>query len=82
MSDKNVALYTKYRPQKFKDMLGQEHITSVLEEAIKLGNIAHAYLFSGTRGTGKTTAARILAREVGTSNDDLYEIGSKLNLCK
>lgn len=79
MSDKNVALYTKYRPQKFKDMLGQEHITSVLEEAIKLGNIGHAYLFSGTRGTGKTTAARILAREVGTSNDDLYEIDAASN---
>jgi DNA polymerase III subunit gamma/tau len=79
MSDKNIALYTKYRPQKFKDMLGQDHITDVLEEALKLGNIAHAYLFYGTRGTGKTTAARILAREIGTSNDDLYEIDAASN---
>lgn len=74
-----VALYTKYRPQKFKDVLGQEHVTSVLSEAIKLGNIAHAYLFAGTRGTGKTSVARILAREIGTSNDDLYEIDAASN---
>lgn len=74
-----LALYTKYRPQKFKDVLGQEHVTSVLSEAIKLGNIAHAYLFAGSRGTGKTSVARILARELGTSNDDLYEIDAASN---
>lgn len=79
MSDENVALYTKYRPQKFKDVLGQEQVTSVLEEAIKLGNVAHAYVFAGSRGTGKTSVARILARELGTSNDDLYEIDAASN---
>jgi DNA polymerase-3 subunit gamma/tau len=73
------TLYTKYRPQKFKDVLGQEHITKVLEESIKLGNISHAYLFSGTRGTGKTSVARILAKEIGTSEDDLYEIDAASN---
>jgi len=79
MSQERVALYTKYRPQKFKDVLGQEQVTSVLDEALKLGNIAHAYLFSGSRGTGKTSVARILARELGTSNDDLYEIDAASN---
>jgi DNA polymerase-3 subunit gamma/tau len=73
------ALYTKYRPAKFKEVLGQEHVTKVLEESIKLGNIAHAYLFSGTRGTGKTSVARILAKEIGTSEDDLYEIDAASN---
>lgn len=78
-NQERVALYTKYRPQKFKDVLGQEHVTSVLSEAIKLGNIAHAYLFAGSRGTGKTSVARILARELETSNDDLYEIDAASN---
>jgi DNA polymerase-3 subunit gamma/tau len=73
------ALYSKYRPKKFKDVLGQDHITNVLAESIKLGNIAHAYLFSGTRGTGKTSVARILAHEIGTSDDDLYEIDAASN---
>jgi len=73
------ALYSKYRPSKFKDVLGQEHITKVLEESIKLGNISHAYLFAGSRGTGKTSVARILAKEIGTSPDDLYEIDAASN---
>ena len=75
----NIALYTKYRPKSFKDVIGQEHVTNVLEESIKLGNIAHAYLFSGTRGIGKTSIARILAKEIGTSTDDLYEIDAASN---
>lgn len=74
-----VALYTKYRPAKFKDVLGQEHVTSVLAESIKLGNISHAYLFSGSRGIGKTSIARIFAKEIGTSADDLYEIDAASN---
>lgn len=73
------ALYSKYRPHKFKEVLGQEHVTNVLEESIKLGNISHAYLFSGSRGIGKTTIARILANEIGTSSDDLYEIDAASN---
>lgn len=73
------TLYTKYRPQTFKDVLGQDHVTSVLKESISLGNIAHAYLFFGGRGTGKTSVARILARELGTHQDDLYEIDAASN---
>ena len=75
----SVALYRKYRPQTFKDVLGQDHIVSVLEGAIKQGNIAHAYLFSGTRGTGKTSIARIVAREIGCSENDMYEIDAASN---
>lgn len=73
------TLYTKYRPHVFGDVLGQEHVTDVLKESIALGNLAHAYLFFGTRGTGKTSVARIVAREVGTHEDDLYEIDAASN---
>src|SRR3989338_7186570 len=73
------VLYRKYRPQKFKDVIGQNHIVKVLEGAIKLGNISHAYLFSGSRGTGKTSLARILSREIGTSANDLVEMDAASN---
>ncbi|MEK9209503.1 MAG: AAA family ATPase, partial [Patescibacteria group bacterium] len=69
-----VVLYRKYRPQNFEEVLGQEHIVSVLSGALKQGRIAHAYLFSGPRGTGKTSVARILAKEVGSDGLDLVEI--------
>jgi len=73
------ALYRKYRPQSFAEVRGQEHIVSVLEGAIKKGEIPHAMLFSGTRGTGKTTLARIFAKAIGTSDLDLYEIDAASN---
>lgn len=73
------ALYRKYRPKKFKDVLGQEHVTKVLENAIELGNISHAYLFAGSRGTGKTSIARIFAEQIGCSLQDLYEIDAASN---
>jgi DNA polymerase-3 subunit gamma/tau len=73
------TLYTKYRPQTFKDVLGQDHVTSVLKESIVRDTISHAYLFFGGRGTGKTSVARILAQEIGTSPDDLYEIDAASN---
>ncbi len=73
------VLYRKYRPAKFKDVIGQDHVVKVLEGAIKLGNISHAYLFSGSRGTGKTSMARILAREIGTSQSDLVEMDAASN---
>lgn len=57
-----VSLANKYRPQKFEDMIGQESISKTLQNALKLGRIAHAYLFYGPRGCGKTTTARILAK--------------------
>ena len=75
----NVALYRKYRPKTFKDVLGQEHIVSVLEGALKTGNTSHAYLFAGSRGTGKTSIARILADEMKCGVSDLYEIDAASN---
>ena len=75
----SVALYRKYRPQTFADVRDQDHIVSVLEGAIKKGNIPHAILFSGGRGTGKTTLARIFAHEIGTKDVDLYEIDAASN---
>lgn len=56
------ALYRKYRPQVFSDVVGQEHIEQTLRNAIQLGKVSHAYLFTGPRGTGKTTTARLLAK--------------------
>lgn len=76
MSD---ALYRKYRPQTFDDVLGQEPVVTLLTGALKNDSIAHAYLFSGTRGTGKTSVARILARELGVSDRDTYEIDAASN---
>ncbi|MEK7142369.1 MAG: DNA polymerase III subunit gamma/tau [Patescibacteria group bacterium] len=70
----STVLYRKYRPQNFDDVLGQDHIVSVLKNAVKTGRISHAYLFSGSRGTGKTSLARILAKEAGCSDIDLIEI--------
>ncbi|MBU4115539.1 DNA polymerase III subunit gamma/tau [Patescibacteria group bacterium] len=74
-----IALYRKYRPEKFKDVLGQKHITDVIEGTIKNGSISHAYLFAGSRGIGKTSVARILAREIGCKGNDLYEIDAASN---
>ena len=58
------ALYRQYRPVTFSEMIGQDHITTILKNQVQSGQTAHAYLFAGTRGTGKTSAARILARAV------------------
>lgn len=74
-----TALYRKYRPQTFAEVIGQETVVRVLENAVAEKTIAHAYLFSGSRGTGKTSVARILAREIGTAPEDLYEIDAASN---
>ncbi len=74
-----TVLYRKYRPDNWSDVLGQDHIVNVLKESIKLSRISHAYLFSGSRGTGKTTLARIFARNVKTTEDDTYEIDAASN---
>jgi len=73
MSNK-VVLYRKYRPRDFDEVLGQDHIVGILKNAVQLGRISHAYLFAGPRGTGKTSVARILAKEAGCSDVDLLEI--------
>ncbi len=62
------ALYRKYRPKTFDDVIGQEHITTVLKNEIATGRIAHAYLFTGSRGTGKTSCARIVAKAINCEN--------------
>lgn len=73
------ALYRRYRPQSFSDVRDQNHIVTVLEGAIKKEQIPHAILFSGTRGTGKTTLARLFADAIGTKELDLYEIDAASN---
>lgn len=74
-----ASLYRKYRPQAFKAVRGQDHITAVLEAAIKKDKLGHAYLFSGGRGTGKTSTARIFAKAIGTDPRDLYELDAASN---
>ncbi len=64
------ALYRKWRPQTFNQVVGQEHITTTLRNAIAAGRISHAYLFTGPRGTGKTTTARLLAKAVNCLDPD------------
>lgn len=74
-----MALYRTYRPGSFAEVRGQAHVTSVLEAAVKQGKVAHAYLFAGGRGTGKTSMARILARALGTADEDIYEMDAASN---
>jgi DNA polymerase-3 subunit gamma/tau len=79
MSKENTVLYRKYRPESFAEVFGQDHIVKVLEGSLKLDKIGHAYLFSGPRGTGKTTIARIFARALGCSQNDIIEIDAASN---
>jgi DNA polymerase-3 subunit gamma/tau len=62
------ALYRKYRPQTFDDLIGQAHVTTTLAREVSEGRVAHAYLFTGPRGTGKTTTARIIAKSLNCEN--------------
>jgi DNA polymerase-3 subunit gamma/tau len=77
-----VALYRKFRPQKFEDMVGQEYITKTLKNQLINSRVAHAYLFSGGRGSGKTTTAKILARAVNCLNPVNGEPCNECEICK
>lgn len=76
------ALYRQYRPKTFDEVLGQEHITRTLRQQVLKGNIGHAYLFSGTRGTGKTSAAKILSRAVNCLNPQNGNPCNECEICK
>jgi len=78
----NVALYRKYRPHTFKNLVGQDHIKNTVVNALKSGNPAHAYLFCGPRGTGKTSAARLIAKAINCENPvDGFEPCNECNIC-
>lgn len=79
MSETYIALYRKYRPQSFGDVVGQEKIVELLQSTIAQKKISHAYLFCGGRGTGKTTVARIFARDIGCNPEDIIEIDAASN---
>lgn len=79
MTTNHTVLYRKYRPQNFDEIYGQEQIVKVLKGSLETGKIGHAYLFSGIRGTGKTTMARIFARALGCSDNDIIEIDAASN---
>ena len=77
-----TALYRKFRPLTFDEFAGQEHITRTLKNQIKAGRVGHAYLFSGGRGTGKTSAAKVLARAVNCLNPKDGEPCNECEICK
>ena len=74
-----LALYRKYRPQTFGEVVGQNHVVATIKNALASGRISHAYLFCGTRGTGKTTMAKLLAKTLNCL--DLKD-GEPCNKCE
>ena len=76
------ALYRQYRPARFADMVGQEHIVQALRNQVASGRIGHAYLFCGSRGTGKTSAAKIFARAVNCLNPQDGDVCGECASCK
>lgn len=79
--ENNIVLYRKYRPQNFSEVMGQEHIVQTLTNSIKAGSISHAYLFSGPRGSGKTTMARLFAKAVNCQSLSGSEPCNKCSSC-
>lgn len=78
----NIVLYRKYRPQSFSEIIGQDHIVKTLTNAIKSGSVSHAYLFTGPRGSGKTTIARIFAKAINCEKPMDSEPCNKCDSCK
>jgi DNA polymerase III subunit gamma/tau len=76
------ALYRVWRPQTFSDLVGQEHVTQTLKNALAEGHFSHAYLFSGPRGTGKTSAAKIMAKAVNCTNGPAPEPCNECDACR
>ena len=77
-----TALYRKFRPSTFEEIVGQEHITRTLRNQIMAGRVGHAYLFNGGRGTGKTSAAKVLARAINCLNPKDGEPCNECEICK
>ncbi|MCX6720007.1 MAG: DNA polymerase III subunit gamma/tau [Candidatus Staskawiczbacteria bacterium] len=78
----NLVLYRKYRPQSFSEVVGQEHVVTTLTNSIKGNNVSHAYLFSGPRGSGKTTIARLFAKAINCEKPvDGFEPCNKCSSC-
>ena len=82
MSENYIPLYRKYRPQTLETLVGQEHIKKTLTSAIELGKISHAYLFTGPRGTGKTSTARILAKSLNCKKGPTAKPCGECESCK
>ncbi|MBU0708542.1 DNA polymerase III subunit gamma/tau, partial [Patescibacteria group bacterium] len=76
------VLYRKYRPQTFGEVVGQEHVTTTLLNALKNNQLGHAYLFTGSRGIGKTSIARILAKAVNCEQGGEAEPCNECSSCK
>lgn len=77
-----TALYRKFRPKNFHEMVGQEHVIQTLKNQIKSGRIGHAYLLTGGRGTGKTSTAKIFARAINCLNPKDGEPCNECEICK
>ncbi|MBO8126878.1 MAG: DNA polymerase III subunit gamma/tau [Firmicutes bacterium] len=77
-----ISLYRKWRPQTFQDVIGQAHVTKTLQNALAMGRIGHAYLFSGPRGTGKTTVAKILAKALNCQQGPSPEPCDQCDNCR